>query len=446
MDAVPGRNATKATKSAHETTYCQPCFEDGKTLPPEAFCPVCNEFLCSTCARVHRNMKLTRNHPLQDKSSMPSSFRADSADKHFTETCKLHVEKFIEYYCPHHEDLLCGYCVVGNEEHRSCNVEKIYQVAKRYKEASEYTCLMAGLGKIVNDIENYSSNIHASMNSVDEESLTNINELRKFRNEINQYLDKREKELLEEIDQKKRNSSSLLNELKSKCKNVKQATEKLSSELQAQEANSNQLFIVGKRAVKELTGLQKALDDVDRLSKVPQYTLLRDPAIEHLLASNTAIGKLEEKESTSALEQQQHKPETMQQQRQQKTKQQQLLHAQALMQIRADLSQSQFKRRPGIPMKTSEDTNDCFLTSLAFLPGDRFLLVDCNNTSVKLVDTKSNKVVSQLKLSSSPWDLCLLPGDKAAVLCLLRETYSLYQLRTKSHYRALLRWVYNAME
>ncbi|WAR26908.1 hypothetical protein MAR_012612 [Mya arenaria] len=160
------------------------------------------------------------------------------------------------------------------------------------------------------------------MKSVDEESLTNINELRKFRTEINQYLDKRENELLAEIDQKKRTSKTLLNELKSKCTNMNSSIEKLKSELQAQDDNSNQLLIVGKRAIKELAGLQAALEDVSRRNEVPRYKFHRDPETEKLIASEKPIGRLEEDESTSALGQHHRQQQTKQEQRQQETIQQ----------------------------------------------------------------------------------------------------------------------------
>ncbi|WAR26885.1 hypothetical protein MAR_012589 [Mya arenaria] len=160
------------------------------------------------------------------------------------------------------------------------------------------------------------------MKSVDEESLTNINELRKFRTEINQYLDKRENELLADIDQKKRTSKTLLDELKSKCTNMKSSIEKLKSELQAQDDNSNQLLIVGKRAIKELKGLQAALVEVSRRSEVTRYKFYRDPATEQLISSEKSIGGLDEGESWSALAQQQRQQQTKQEQRQQDTMQQ----------------------------------------------------------------------------------------------------------------------------
>ncbi|XP_052782126.1 uncharacterized protein LOC128218489 [Mya arenaria] len=438
MDAVPGRKAQMAYGSVTDVTYCQPCAEDGKKILPEAFCPVCKEFLCSTCARVHRNQKITKSHALQNKNIMPPSFREESEDEKFIETCQLHPKEFIKYYCPSHDALLCGDCLVENDEHRSCKVEKIMQVAKQYQQGAEYNRLKTGLVQTASNIGKLLHDIQAIMKSVDEESLTNINELRKFRNEINQYLDQRENELLAEIDQKKRTSKRLLNELKLKCTNMNSSIEQLKSELQAQDGNGNQLLILGKRAIKWLARLQTALEEMRRKSEVPRYKFHRDPAIEQLIASKKTIGRFQEGESTSALDQQQRQQRTLPQQLHQHfialsfkgvsasavgQQDRQLLKEQLPRQHEtmqqqqgsADLSQSKFSTQPDISVKTKGDTSDCFLTSAALLPGNRLLLVDCANYSLKLVDTENNQLVSKVKLTDEPWDLCLLPGDRAAV-------------------------------
>ncbi|XP_052780372.1 uncharacterized protein LOC128217328 [Mya arenaria] len=288
---------------------------------------------------------------------------------------------------------------------------------------------------MVSDIENYLSFIQVSMKSVEEESLTNINELRKFKHEIIQLLDKRENELLEEIDRKKRESETLLNEMKANCLDMKTATEKLKAELQAKEVNNNQLFVSGTRAIKELVGLQSSLDDIRRRDKVPHSKFSRDPATGQLLYSNTAVGRVDQVasdladqqkqpqrpgESTSAVGQQGRQQQKEQQPRQLETMQQQQKHMQGVSQkahfsSRADLSQAKFSRQPDISVNTSGDRRECCLTNMTLLTGDRLILVDHMNCSLKLVDTKNNKLVSQVKLPSKPWDLCHLPGDMAAV-------------------------------
>ncbi|XP_052780805.1 uncharacterized protein LOC128217597 [Mya arenaria] len=419
MDAVSGKKAPEGTGSVSDHTFCQTCANDGKDIPPDAFCTVCKEFLCSNCARVHRNMTFTKSHPLQDKSTMPSSLQPESENKHFTETCQRHAEEFIKYYCPNHETLLCGDCL-AEKKHRSCTIERISQVAKRYKEGLEYNGLKAGLVHMVNDIGNLSDNIQASMKYTDEESFTNINALRKFRNDINQYMDKREQELLEEIEQKKQKSQSLLSELKSNCQDILAATEKLKAELQDKEVNSNQLFISGTSAIKELVGFQSALKDIRGKKSVSYFKFTRDPVTEQLLASCTAIGRVDQVASDLADQVASDLADKVasdlaDQVASDLADQQTKLQEPALNQGRADLRQYQFSKLPGIPVKTAADTSNCFLTGVAFLSGDRLLLADFNNNSVKLVDTTTNKMVSQVKLPGKPWGLCLLPGERAPV-------------------------------
>ncbi|XP_052778870.1 E3 ubiquitin-protein ligase TRIM33-like [Mya arenaria] len=453
MDVVPTGKAQMASGSALDRIYCQPCAGGGKKINSEAFCPVCKEFLCFTCARVHRNQKMTKSHRLQDKDSLPTSFRDDSEYESYTEICQRHAKEIIKYYCLNHETLLCSDCVVEDEKHRSCKMDKLPQVVKRFKQGVEYNSLKTGLVQTASDIDKLSHEIHAILKLVDEESQTNINELRKLRNEINQYLDKKENELLAEIDQKKRISNTLINGLKSKCTNMKSSIEKLKSELQAQHDNGNQLLIVGKRAIKELAGIQAALD-VSRRSEVPRYKFHRNSAIEQSIASERELGQLEEGESMSALGQQQRQKQAKEEQRQQKTVQQYNKHMEALSQkgestsasgqeprqleatqqqqehmqgvspkahimSQASFSRAKFSRQPEISVKTSFDTRDSFLTSMTLLTGDRLLLVDRVNDSLKLVNTPTNKVLSQVKLPGGPWDLCLLPGDRGAVTLLL---------------------------
>ncbi|WAR26869.1 hypothetical protein MAR_012573 [Mya arenaria] len=160
-------------------------------------------------------------------------------------------------------------------------------------------------------------------------------------------LDKRENELLEEIDRKKRESETLLNEMKANCLDMKTATEKLKAELQAKEVNNNQLFVSGTRAIKELVGLQSSLDDIRRRDKVPHSKFSRDPATGQLLYSNTAVGRVDQVasdladqqkqpqrpgESTSAVGQQGRQQQKEQQPRQLETMQQQQKHMQGVSQ------------------------------------------------------------------------------------------------------------------
>ncbi|XP_052811079.1 uncharacterized protein LOC128238843 isoform X2 [Mya arenaria] len=49
--------------------FCEPCLQDKIKNQCVVKCKECDEFLCSDCARVHGNMKMTRNHILIAKQS-----------------------------------------------------------------------------------------------------------------------------------------------------------------------------------------------------------------------------------------------------------------------------------------------------------------------------------------------------------------------------------------
>ncbi|XP_052818599.1 uncharacterized protein LOC128244624 [Mya arenaria] len=58
-----------------------------------------------------------------------------------------------------------------------------------------------------------------------------------------------------------------------------------------------------------------------------------------------------------------------------------------------------------------------------------FLLTDLNNNCVKLMDVTTRNVTSRLQLPGTPWDVCALPDDQAAVT--LRDKSMIHLLSTK---------------
>jgi len=85
---VAGR---KKQRLKEEVTVCQLCTIDGDTIPAEAFCPVCSEHLCSSCATVHQRSRASKHHPLTMKGITPSK-QPESPHGHSNESefCEDH--------------------------------------------------------------------------------------------------------------------------------------------------------------------------------------------------------------------------------------------------------------------------------------------------------------------------------------------------------------------
>jgi len=61
------------------------------------------------------------------------------------------------------------------------------------------------------------------------------------------------------------------------------------------------------------------------------------------------------------------------------------------------------------------DKQVCSLSGMALLSDKRMIACDFENASVKVFDLKLGRLESGFRLSSNPWDVCLLPEHHAAV-------------------------------
>jgi len=75
----------------------------------------------------------------------------------------------------------------------------------------------------------------------------------------------------------------------------------------------------------------------------------------------------------------------------------------------------QFQPLSDIPVRTTRDRDNPFLTSIALLSSDRLVVGDHDNRSVKLFDVVQDEVLHQLRVDSTPLSVCSLPGTRAAV-------------------------------
>jgi len=79
------------------------------------------------------------------------------------------------------------------------------------------------------------------------------------------------------------------------------------------------------------------------------------------------------------------------------------------------LTTENLQRQADIPVKESSDKTSPYLTGMVLVPDKKMVLCDFHNYSVKLVNLESGCLVSSLRLSSQPWDVCAIPGQQVAV-------------------------------
>ncbi|XP_060596590.1 uncharacterized protein LOC132750594 isoform X2 [Ruditapes philippinarum] len=149
----------KDSERTNVTFNCDPCENEGDEQPAEGFCENCQEYLCSSCFKIHRRPALWRHHVLLDKENMPSSKTTkEQLNYECTEPCSEHSTKLLEYFCQTHSQLGCPVCITT--KHRMCNdVDYIPDIAGHFRESAEVKETFKTLQSLKEDINTYSATL-----------------------------------------------------------------------------------------------------------------------------------------------------------------------------------------------------------------------------------------------------------------------------------------------
>ncbi|XP_052809751.1 uncharacterized protein LOC128238174 [Mya arenaria] len=482
MDQVPGKKL-QVDASTLEATYCQPCSHDGETLPAEAYCTVCKEFMCFNCISVHKKIRMTKSHTLLDKSSMPSTMQDLTNKEVSTKPCNIHPEECIKYFCPTHQTLNCGHCSVL--DHQSCKQQIISEIAKAFKESQGYKAMKQVIVQLLEDIDACVSNVDENTKLVKDLGEREIAKIRNYRHQINKYFDEREQTLIDTIAEMKNMDEILLKSLKPKCDNIKTQVGEIKAKLAAQENNTSQLFIEAHISKNLLEGLQLRLAEIKKKNTIQQYQIRNDPATESLLRSRTGLGTFEKFDTSQSLGRRykSSRKSTTQNEGERNTKTSDptsnvqavrdqntttsdpTTNIQAIGDIKAtqstkmftantvpepplnpsgsqtsakpkqktqntvsnDLTSLKFTTAPDILVKPRSDTENCWMRDILLLSGDRLLLSDGSKGTLKLVDLKTSSLMTEVDVQGCPWGMCHIPGDMVAV----SVTHSIQFLETR---------------
>ncbi|XP_052819622.1 uncharacterized protein LOC128245480 [Mya arenaria] len=148
------------------------------------------------------------------------------------------------------------------------------------------------------------------------------------------------------------------------------------SRLEAQDKNANHIYVTARHAQQILGDMQTLIKKVETENMVTRYKFSRDKKTEDLLMWEDVIGKVIE---------------------------------------HLDFFTTKWNRATDINIMTPEDTKTCLIRGSAVLRPDTLLLADLYNQCLKTLDLTTGKVTSRLSLYEKPWDVCVLPEDRAAV-------------------------------
>ncbi|XP_053390078.1 uncharacterized protein LOC128553000 [Mercenaria mercenaria] len=378
--AVSGRKLTDLpgpVSSSSKDYNCDPCLTIGQHIKAHGFCIDCQEYLCMNCFECHQRTKASKDHQL-----VKSDTDSGRGSNECTEKCHVHKKEALKFFCKNHEVLGCTDCMTM--DHRTCDLDYIPDKCEGIVDSEECRQIMRELDQKVKEIENIIQQATVKSSQVDSCRGNVVEEIIKFRKEINDHLDKIQKNIESDADERKSKDEQIIKSVLEKCTGVSSEMKEVQSRIQDSTSAKQdaQLYITIKRAKSKLSSdeindARVALEDTN-----VNYVFERCEYLQNIL-SNQVFGRLND--STDATGPSLTVPFD-----------------------RLTLTDS-------INVKTKSETDPKFITGCAVLSSHKVIIADFDNKTLNAIDTDSKVIKEMKKIDSEPWDIAVLPQDQIAV-------------------------------
>lgn len=325
-----------------------------------------------------------------DGHDSPSSAKPGSGG-----VCACEMNRVVDFYCQKHAVAVCGVCAY--KDHKSCSAGYLPDIAVRYKESPDLQDLTNTLELLENRTTKCLNIATHNFNTVKESSDSAIEDIRKFRAEIDRYLDEMQEEVLILTNKVlKENEDVFLRQISS-CKHMKAQIASMREVLQEMREVDNseeELFMCAKDARFQAGKIKDKLDEYMEQNKPVFCRFKREQRIEEALFSFRSFGVLQ-----IFRQPQTAKHGLGSKSKESNTDSQKTHSVSKLLDIDVKMA----------------GNKDCKITGSAVLTPQTLLLVDKTNKCVKHVDTSIYTIVAWQRFTSYPCDITSLDQDCAAV-------------------------------
>ena len=163
---------------------------------------------------------------------------------------------------------------------------------KDFASSEEYKKLVERIQNIARLVTQCQADIPRCKDAVDKLSKTEIEIFRIYKAEIVAYLDKRETELLTEIQQRRDKDISILQTFIAHSESIKKVTEKIKTKLHRLESQPERLFISVKKVQDQVSLMQSAVKEIQQKTGYSEYEVRKDATKKAALNSDTGVATL----------------------------------------------------------------------------------------------------------------------------------------------------------
>ena len=373
--------------------WCDLCYDEtGQKTDATGFCPECNSFLCHMCIRAHSKMPTLRNHLIKRGTRMPSC-QSEKPVKY--PYCTSHVGKVNDQFCLDHGIMKCSQCI--EDSHILCGTGAVSDLCKIIDSED-----FLDIKEIVRCIHNVSVStkmtIERNIDDIKNKKSQLKREVEELRDKIVAQVKEHCLDIITKINSINDHNLSVLYEHVVLLSDIDHCLDKTLSEID-KKANAicePNLFIRMQEIVGYVARCRNELEDIKKHLHTTELSFSPSAEMSAFISGTCQLGELrnESKQTEIMIPQPNIAfPRPIGNTTAQGTKQ--------------DISSIIASKSGSIDVKLADDQTFCDVYGMDVTNNGNILLADFENKKIKAFSSE-NKLLSFLKLSSSPSDVSIL--------------------------------------
>ncbi|XP_053390354.1 E3 ubiquitin-protein ligase TRIM33-like [Mercenaria mercenaria] len=264
-------------KTVSDKFSCFLCKDYGKHTPSVGFCIQCDDFICHTCFENHKKWKVARKHTLKGSDNEASAKEKYECSDDF-DVCDKHDNETIKFYCPSHECVGCGECMVL--EHKACIVEYVRDKAKVFKDSKEFKQLVEEISESLEEVNMLKSSVKLNKTQIKDINDKFNEDVETFKDEIIANIKKQSDEMIKEAEIIKMENAKQTDVLEEECGRVSKDLASLTQTVDMLSYKPNKLFVSSLQLHKTKKDILDQLEEMKERNVIENYHFIRDSQME----------------------------------------------------------------------------------------------------------------------------------------------------------------------
>ncbi|XP_063425599.1 uncharacterized protein LOC134709360 [Mytilus trossulus] len=375
---------------------CTICHDDGISNSAITWCTDCEFFFCGECDKTHSKSHLSKHHKTmssEDYLKLPTFMQEISSQ------CRDHKKKF-ELYCSFHACPCCVQCIT--DKHKKCqDMKPLSDILQQVKSSASVQLFEKDLKNVKENLDTAIKYMKTRTSTINTQKTRAVKEIKHLKNSINDYLNKLEQDILNDLESKhsklQSNMATLVQQMEQRASQIDRMQSQFTK--MTQYATELQMYIGLREIEKTTSETAKYIDDLESGDHFIEKHLKVEisSALQSILQDVKSFGDIHVNTAPSSLK---------------------------IKAGRKDQAQHLVPNVPGIEqikpslltkLTIPKDVKSVRITACFILPDSKFIILDQRENQLLLFSNDGIFIRKVVTFTDTPYDACIVRNNTVVV-------------------------------